>query len=168
MQVRSVLLVLAPMALAACYPRQPVAPPPAPPPPPPPVVVVDPAAEAVTRLQRARRAYDEGVRLGRQSRWAEAADRYRLAVENVPNEVRYHMALSDALLAMGREWEAADALQAGIRVEEQGPNPNHRVLAVDYERLIRLLTRLNRLDEAREAARRQAQHRRLRDAAVPN
>jgi tetratricopeptide (TPR) repeat protein len=165
MQVRSILLVVAPLLLAACYPRQPVAPPPLPPPPPPPPVV-DPAAEAVARMQRARRAYDEGVRLGRQSRWAEAADRYRLAVEAVPNEVRYHLALSDALLAQGREWEAADALQAGIRVEEEGPNPNHRVLAVDYERLIRLLTRLNRLDEAREAAARQARHRRLRDAAV--
>jgi tetratricopeptide (TPR) repeat protein len=165
MQVRSILFVLVPLALAACYPRQPVAPPPLPPPPPPPIVA-DPAAEAVARMQRAQRAYDEGVRLGRQSRWAEAADRYRLAVETVPNEVKYHLALSDALLAQGREWEAADALQAGIRAEENGPNPNHRVLAVDYERLIRLLTRLNRLDEAREAATRQAQHRRLRDAAA--
>lgn len=165
MQVRSIFLVLAPLALAACYPRQPVAPPPAPPPPP--AVVVDPAAEAVERMQRARRAYDEGVRLGRQSRWDEAADRYRLAIQSMPNEVRYHMALSEALLAMGREWEAADALQAGIRVEEAGPNPNHRVLAVDYERLIGMLTRLNRLDEAREAAAQQARHRRLRDAAVP-
>ena len=166
MQVRSILLVLAPLALAACYPRQPVAPPPLPPPPPPPVVV-DPAAEAVARMQRAQRAYDEGVRLGRPSRWAEAADRYRLAVEAVPNEVKYHLALSDALLAQGRDWEAADALQAGIRAEENGPNPNHRVLAVDYERLIRLLTRLNRLDEARSAQQQQAYHRRMRDAAVP-
>lgn len=166
MQVRSILLVLAPLALAACYPRQPVAPPPAPLPPPAPVV--SPAEEAVQRMQRARRAYDEGVRLGRQSRWADAVDRYQLAVESMPNEVRYHLALSDALLALGREWEAADALQAGIRVEEQGPNPNHRVLAVDYERLIGLLTRLNRLDEAREAAAHQARHRRLRDAAVPD
>jgi tetratricopeptide (TPR) repeat protein len=167
MQVRSIFLVLVPLALAACYPRQPVAPPPLPPPPPPPAAV-DPAQLAVQRMQRAQRAYDEGVRLGRQSRWAEAADRYRLAIEAVPNEVRYHMALSDALLSSGREWEAADALQAGIRAEESGPNPNHRVLAVDYDRLIRLLTRLNRLDEAREAAARQAQHRRLRDAAVPD
>lgn len=167
MQVRSIFPVLAALALAACTPRQPVAPPPLPPPPPPPVAV-DPAAEAVARMQRAQRAYDEGIRLGRQSRWAEAADRYRLAIEAVPNDVRYHMALSDALLAMGREWEAADALQAGIRAEENGPNPNHRVLAVDYERLIRLLTRLNRLDEARDATARQAQHRRLRDAAVPD
>jgi tetratricopeptide (TPR) repeat protein len=166
MQVRSILLVLAPLAVAACYPRQPVAPPPAPPPAP--VATLSPAEEAVQRMQRGRRLYDEGVRLGRQSRWAEAADRYRLAIEAIPNEVRYHLALSDALLALGREWEAADALQAGIRVEEARPNPNHRVLAVDYERLIGLLTRLNRLDEAREAAAHQARHRRLRDAAVPD
>jgi predicted Zn-dependent protease len=119
-------------------------------------------------MQRARRLFDEGVSLGRQSRWSEAADRYRLAIEAVPNEVRYHMALADALLSGGRDWEAADALQAGIRVEEAGPNPNHRVLAVDYERLIGLLTRLNRMDEARQAAERQARHRRLRDAAVPD
>lgn len=165
MQVRSILLVLAPLALAACYPRQPV---PAPAPVPPPVPAISPAEEAVQRMQRARRAYDEGVRLGRQSRWADAADRYRLAVESMPNEVRYHLALSDALLALGREWEAADALQAGIRAEEAGPNPNHRVLSVDYERLIGLFTRLNRLDEAREAAAHQARHRRLRDAAVPD
>lgn len=166
MQVRSVLLILAPLALAACYPRQPVAPPPV-------IIIRAPPApsaaeEAVQRMERARRAYDEGVRLGRQSRWAEAAERYQMAVENGPNEVRYHLALSDALLALGREWEAADALQAGIRVEEAGPNPNHRVLAVDYERLIRLLTRLNRLDEARQATDAQARHRRLRDAAVPD
>ncbi len=165
MQVRSILLVLAPLAVAACYPRQPVAPPPLPPPPP---AAISPAEEAVRRMQRAQRAYDEGVRLGRQSRWAEAADRYRLAAESVPSDARYHMALSTALLAQGREWEAADALQAAIRVEEQRPNPNHRVLAVDYDRLINLLTRLNRLDEARQAADRQARHRRLRDAAVPD
>ena len=168
MQVRSVSLVLISLALAACYPRQPVAPPPAPPPPPPPPPAISPAEEAVARMQRAQRAYDEGVRLGRQSRWADAADRYRLAAEAMPNEPRYHLALSDALLAQGREWEAADALLAGIRAEENGPRPNHRVLAVDYERLIRLLTRLNRLDEAREAAAQQARHRRMRDAAVPD
>ncbi|WP_420128955.1 hypothetical protein [Longimicrobium sp.] len=165
MQVRSILLAFVPLALVACYPRQPVAPPPAPLPPPP--VAVSPAEEAVQRMQRARRLFDEGVSLGRQSRWSEAADRYRLAIEAVPNEVRYHMALADALLSQGRDWEAADALQAGIRVEEAGPDPNHRVLAVDYERLIGLLNRLNRLDEARQAAERQDRHRRLRDAAVP-
>ena len=76
MQVRSFLLVLVPLALAACYPRQPVAPPPLPPPPPP-RPAVSPAEEAVARMQRARRAYDEGVGLGRQSRWAEAADRFQ-------------------------------------------------------------------------------------------
>ena len=167
MQVRSVSLIVISLALAACYPRQPVAPPPAPPPPPP-APTLSPAEEAVLRMQRAQRAFEEGVRLGRQSRWADAADRYRLAAEAMPNEPRYHLALSDALLAQGREWDAADALLAGIRAEENGPRPNHRVLAVDYERLIRLLTRLNRLDEAREAASRQAQHRRMRDAMAPD
>lgn len=168
MQVRSLTLLAVSLALAACYPRQPVAPAPAPPPPPPPAPTVSPAEEAVQRMQRAQRAFDEGVRLGRQSRWADAADRYRLAAETMPNEPRYHLALSDALLAQGRDWEAANALQAGIRAEEDGPDPNHRVLAVDYERLIRLLTRLNRLDEARDAASRQAQHRRQRDQMAPD
>ncbi|HEU0300039.1 MAG TPA: hypothetical protein VFR37_11305 [Longimicrobium sp.] len=168
MQVRSLSLVLISLALAACYPRQSVAPPPVPPPAPPPAPALSPAEEAALRRQRAQRAYDEGVRLGRQSRWEDAADRYRLAAQAMPSEPRYHLALSDALLAQGREWEAADALQAGIRAEEDGPRPNHRVLAVDYERLIRLLTRLNRMDEAREAASRQAQHRRLRDQMAPD
>ena len=165
MQVRSVSLVLVSLALAACYPRQPVAPPPAPPPAPP--RAPSEAQLAAQRRQRAVRFFDEGVMLGRQSHWAEAADRYRLAAEADPAEARYPMALADAMLAQGREWEAADALQAAIRIQEEAPDPNHRVLAVDYERLIRLLTRLNRLDEARTAQARQDQHRRMRDADVP-
>jgi tetratricopeptide (TPR) repeat protein len=166
MQARRFLLALLPLALAACYPRQPVAPPPAPPPPP---AAPTLTAEQAARAQRARaeRFFDEGVSLGRQSRWAEAADRYRLAAEAYPDEPRYPMALSNALLAQGREWEAADALQAAIRVEESSATPNHRVLAVDYERLIGMLNRLNRLDEARTAQERQARHRRMRDAEVP-
>ena len=166
MQARRFLLALFSLTLAACYPRQPVAPPPAPPPPPPaPTLTEEDAARA--RLQRAERFFDEGVSLGRQSRWAEAADRYRLASEANPNEPRYPLALAEALLSQGRDWEAADALLAGIRVEERRQSPNHRVLAVDYERLIRLLTRLNRLDEARLAQEQQSYHRRLRDAATP-
>lgn len=165
MQARRFLSPLLPLLLGACYPRQPVVAPP----PPPAVVVsaVSPEDEARARAQRAERFFDEGVSLGRQSRWAEAADRYRLAAEADPDEARYPMALSNALLSGGREWEAADALQAAIRVEERAQDPNHRVLAVDYERLVALLTRLNRLDEARTAQARQAQHRRMRDAAVP-
>jgi tetratricopeptide (TPR) repeat protein len=166
MQARRFLLALLPLALAACYPRQPVAPPP-PPPPPPRAPVVTAEDLARTQRQRAERFFEEGVSLGRQSRWAEAADRYRLAAEANPGEPRYPLALSDALLSQGREWEAADALLAGIRVEEGLANPNHRVLAVDYERLIRLLTRLNRLDEARTAQEQQNYHRRMRDAATP-
>jgi len=170
MQARRLFLASLPLALAACYPRQPVAPPPAPPPPPPPppTLTIRVEDEARTGLRRAERLFDEGVALGRQSRWAEAADRYRLAAEASPNDPRYPLALSDALLAQGMEWEAADAMLAGIRVEEGLPNPNHRVLAVDYERLILLLTRLNRLDEARTAQERQAYHRRLRDANTPS
>jgi tetratricopeptide (TPR) repeat protein len=165
MQARRFFLALLPLAAAACYPRQPVAPPPAPPP----VAAPVPTSEEVER-QRARRAerfFDEGVALGRQSRWSDAADRYRLAAEADPDDPRYPMALSNALLSQGREWEAADALQAAIRVAENADSPNHRVLAVDYDRLVALLTRLNRLDEARTAQARQAHHRRMRDAAVP-
>jgi tetratricopeptide (TPR) repeat protein len=166
MQARRFFLALLPLALAACYPRQPVAPPPAPPPPPAaPTITAEEAARL--RRQRAERFFDEGVSLGRQSRWAEAADRYRLAAEANPDDPRYPLALAEALLSQGREWEAADALLAGIRVEEARANPNHRVLAVDYERLIRLLTRLNRLDEARLAQEQQSYHRRLRDANTP-
>ena len=160
---RSIPLLV--LALAACYPRQPVAPPPAPEPEPPSVV-----SEMVAELERAERARvlgREGISLARQGRWAEAADRYRLAAELDPLEPRYPIALADALLQQGRAWEAADALQAGIRIEEARPTPNHRVLAVDYERLIDLLTRTSRLDEAREARERQAYHRRMRDAQVP-
>lgn len=165
MQVRRFFLALLPLALAACYPRQPVAPPPAPLPPPAPVVTPEEGTRAEAR--RAERLFEEGVSLGRQSRWDEAADRYRLAAEADPDEPRYLMALSNALLSGGREWEAADALQAAIRLEELAPEPNHRVIAVDYDRLIALFSRLNRLDEARTAQVRQAEHRRMRDAAVP-
>jgi tetratricopeptide (TPR) repeat protein len=164
MQARRIFLALLPLAAAACYPRQPVAPP-APPP-----VIFIPAAPPVedtrTQRERAERFFDEGVGLGRQSRWAEAAERYRLAAEADPADSRYPMALSQALLSAGRDWEAADALQAAIRLDENVATPNHRVLAVDYDRLIALLTRLNRLDEARVAQDRLAYHRRMRDAAV--
>lgn len=162
MQSRPIVLAFVSVALAACHPRQPVAPPPAPLP-----AVIHIAADPEAAERRAERLFDEGVSLGRQSRWAEAADRYRLAAEANPDQARYRLALSDALLNQGREWEAADALQAAIRIDESGASPNHRVLAVDYDRLIALLRRLNRLDEARAAEQRQAQHRRLRDAAAP-
>ena len=159
MQPRWTLALLLP-ALAACQPRMPVAAAPLPEP----VVVGAPVEPLLERLERARRFFDEGVRLGRQSRWAEAADRYRLAAEADPADPRYPVALSAALLADGREWEAADALAAAIRLEEASPRPNHRVLFVDYERLVRLLTRTGRHDEARAARDRQEHHRRLRDA----
>lgn len=162
MQLRTALLVPLALLAAGCTPRQP-------PPAPRPTIFIpaSPADDAGARAERARVAWEEGIALGRQSRWAEAADAYRRATEAHPEEVRYHMALSEALLQGGREWEAADALLAGIRAEEALPQPNHRVLAVDYERLIRMLNRLNRLDEARAARARQDHHRRMRDAAPP-
>jgi len=154
------------LTLAACTPRP--GPAPAPPPaPPPPVAAMDPELERIAAEERARTLFGEGVALGRQGRWTEAAERYRRAAELHADSVTYHMALADALLNAGREWEAANALQAGIRVEERRAAPNHRVLAVDYERLIRLLTRQNRLDEARAARERQEHHRRMRDAQSP-
>ena len=165
MQARRIFLALLPLAAAACYPRQPVAPPPAPPPA---IFIPAPSAEDEARAgrERAERFFAEGVGLGRQSRWAEAAERYRLAAQADPSDSRYPMALSQALLSQGQDWEAANALQAAIRLDENVTTPNHRVLAVDYDRLIALLTRLNRLDEARQAQDRLAYHRRMRDAAV--
>lgn len=154
--------VLTLLALAACQPRAPLPAVPAPEP----VPAVEPAPEEalLQRLARARRLFDEGVSLGRQSRWDEAAERYRLAAEADPDDARYTLALADALSWSGRWSEAADALAAAIRTEEGAPRPNHRVLYVDYERLGRWLERANRLDEARSARERQEYHRRLRDA----
>lgn len=161
MQPRWTLAVLL-LALGACQPRMPAA---AAPLPEPAVIEPPPLEGMLERLERARRLFDEGVLLGRQSRWRDAADRYRLAAEADPADPRYPMALADALAADGRDSEAADALAAAIRLEEGAPRPNHRVLYVDYERLVRLLTRTGRLDEARAARARQEEHRRLRDAA---
>ncbi len=165
MLARRFSLALLSLPLAACYPRQPVAAPA-----PAPTIFIPasaPQADDEAGRARAERFFDEGVSLGRQSRWDEAAERYRLAAEADPGDSRYPMALSQALSAQGREWEAADALQAAITLDENVPAPNHRVLAVDYDRLIAMLTRLNRLDEARQAQQRQAHHRRMRDADVP-
>lgn len=147
--------------MAGCQPRMPVTAAPLPEP----VVLAAEAPEEglIERLERARRLFDEGVALGRRSRWSEAAERYRAAAEADPRDARYPLALADAMAAQGRDWEAADALLAAIRIEEDGVRPNHRVLYVDYERLVRHLTRAGRLDEARVARDRQEQHRRLRD-----
>jgi tetratricopeptide (TPR) repeat protein len=153
--------------LAACTPRQPmvVAPAPAPPPPPPPAVT---EAEAnVARDLEARRFWEQGTAQGRRGAWSQAADSYRRAAEIRPDSVVYHMALSTALVQQGRAWEAADAMQAGIRVAEARQPVNHRLLAVDYDRLIELLTRLNRQDEARAARERQRFHRMMRDSSPP-
>ena len=117
MQVRTLLLVPLIALAAACTPRQPPAPAPAPRP----TIFIPatPVDDSAARMERARVSWEEGVTLGRQARWAEASDADRRAVELDPGEVRYHMALADALLQGGREWESADALMAGIRARSK-------------------------------------------------
>lgn len=160
MKIRASILLL---ALAACTPPPPPRPAPAPLPPPP--VASSEDLERDAEMQ-ARRSWEEATALGRQGRWSEAEARLRRAVQQRPSEPRYHLALADALVQQGRESEAADALWAGIRVQEAVPQPNHRVLVVDYERLVELLNRAGRSGEAQQARARQAEHRRLRDAGV--
>ncbi|HEX8832136.1 MAG TPA: tetratricopeptide repeat protein [Longimicrobium sp.] len=160
--MRSRLSILV-LALAACTPPPPPRPLPAPLPPP--VMVSPEDAERAAEME-ARRSWEEATALGRQGRWTEAEARLRRAVQQRPSEPRYHLALSNALVQQGRESEAADALWAGIRAQEAVESPNHRVLVVDYERLIELLTRVARTGEAQQARARQAEHRRLRDAGA--
>ena len=119
------------------------------------------------KAARAQRLWEEGTTLGRQARWAQAERSYREAAALQPDSATYNMALATALLQQGRDGEAADALLAGIRAEEAETPPNHRLIAVDYERLIQALERANRLDEARSARERQRLHRMLRDTAPP-
>jgi tetratricopeptide (TPR) repeat protein len=159
MHLRTAVLA-ALLPLAACQPRPPALPVPAPEP------LAEPASPEevlVASLRRARLLFDEGVALSRQSRWWEAAERFPWAAQADPHDPRYPVALSGALAALGRDSEAADALAAAIRIEEGAARPNHRVLYVDYERLIRWLERAGRLDEARAARLRQEHHRRHRD-----
>jgi tetratricopeptide (TPR) repeat protein len=152
-------------AAGACAPRGVEPPPPTHVPAPPPAAPAEAAEETPVELVlRARRLFEQGVLLGRQGRWSEAAARYREAAALDAGNPTHHLALADALFAQNRDWEAADALWAAVRAEEALPAPNHRVLAVDYERLVQTLTRLQRLDEALDARRRQAGHRQLRDA----
>ena len=153
------------LVLAACVPRPVVAPPPPPPLPPPPPPPVETEAERATR---AHEVWNSGVALGRQGRWFQAERAYRDAIELEPDSTGYRMSLSTALLQQQRDSEAADVLLSAIQLEEARPSPNHRVLAVDYERLIQILERVNRLDEARTARERQRLHRMLRDAQPPD
>lgn len=152
------------LALPACAPKRPPAPAPAPAP-----AMVQPTAEESEEARRrtAQMQFDQAVLLGRQSRWPEAEARYREAVRALPDEPSYHLALASTLLAQGRDSEAADALLAGIRAEEALAAPNHRVLVVDYERLVRILDRVGRADEARTARIRMQLHRDRRDAELP-
>jgi hypothetical protein len=149
---------LALLALSACTPRTPpAAPAPLPPPPPPPSA---PEPDAGTR---ARTAWETATRMGRQGRWTDAETHLREAVRLQPDSATYHLALSNALVQLYRPGPAADALWAAIRLDEAGVRPNYRVLVVDYDRLIALLERAGRLDEARSARIRQDEHRRRRD-----
>jgi tetratricopeptide (TPR) repeat protein len=112
----------------------------------------------------AQRWFSEGTRLGRQGQWTQAEAQYRRAVAAYPADPAYHFALANALLGQLRVNEAADAFQAGIDLEEASPTPNHRLMAEDYERLIQLLTRAGRAEQAQAARDRQRYHRELRDA----
>jgi len=165
MKKRLSLCVLA--VLAGCVPPPPPRPTPVPPPPPapvaPPLSTEDAEREAE---QRARRLWEEATTLGRQGRWSEAEGRLRQAVQQRPQNSTYSMALATALVQQGRDSEAADALWAGIRAQEAVAQPNHRVLVVDYERLVDLLTRTGRTGDAQRARARQAEHRRMRDAGA--
>jgi len=163
MHRRALAAVLLTLATFACTP---------PPPPPPPAPLPPPPAPSVEELEaeksvRAQQMWNEGTSFGRQGRWAQAERSYREAATLRPDSATYHMALATALLQQGRDSDAADALLAGIRAEEAETPPNHRLIAVDYERLIQTLERANRLDEARSARERQRLHRMLRDTAPP-
>jgi hypothetical protein len=144
------------LGLAACMPRTPP-PAPAPLPPPPPAA---PEPDAATR---ARTAWESSIRMGRQGRWLDAESYLRESVRLQPDSITYHLALANTLIQLSRHSQAADEMWAAIRLEEALPSPNYRVLVVDYDRLIALLDRVQRLDEARTARIRQDEHRRRRD-----
>ena len=91
----------------------------------------------------------------------------REAVSLRPDSAVYQMALAGALIEQRRDSEAANVLLSAIRVEEAEQPVNHKLLIVDYERLIQVLERVGRLDEARQARERQRFHRTMWDAAEP-
>jgi thioredoxin-like negative regulator of GroEL len=157
------ILALAAAALGACRPP----PPPAPPAPAPLPAAPPPSSEEVERAgeEQARRSWEQATAMGRQGRWRDAEMLLRTAIQQRPSNPTYHLALANALVQQSRDSEAADALWAGIRAQEAVPSPNHRVLVVDYDRLVELLTRVGRAGDAQQARARQAEHRRLRDAA---
>jgi tetratricopeptide (TPR) repeat protein len=161
MMMRRLSILLSLLAVAACQPPRPVALPPPPPPPPAPSAE-ETAAEAAAH---ANRLWEEGTAMGRQGRWAQAEQSYRQAVALAPDSAKYPLAQAGALLQLGRDNDAANALQAAIRIEEAQNPVNHALVAVDYERLIQILERVGRLDEARTARERQRFHRMMRDAA---
>jgi tetratricopeptide (TPR) repeat protein len=161
MMIRSrISLLMAVAMLGACTPPPVVLPPP----PPPPVPVQTPEEIAAERVARARQLWTEGTNLGKQGRWVQAERSYREAATLQPDSATYQLALATALLQQGRDSDAASALLAGIRVEEAAQPVNHAVIAVEYERVIQILERVGRLDEARTARERQRFHRMMRDA----
>lgn len=162
MMIRSrIPLLLAVAMLGACTPHPVVLPPP----PPPPAPVQTPEEIAAERAARARQLWTEGTDFGKQGRWVQAERSYREAATLQPDSATYQSALATALLQQGRDSDAANALLAAIRVQEAAQPVNHAVLAVDYERVIQILERAGRLDEARTARERQRFHRMMRDAA---
>ncbi|MBV9108831.1 MAG: hypothetical protein JO306_05465 [Gemmatimonadetes bacterium] len=158
--MRRLSILLSVLALAACQPPRPVVLPPPPPPPAPSAQEV-----AVEHAASANQLWEEGTALGRQGQWARAEQSYRQAVALEPDSAKYPLAQAGALLQLGRDSDAANALQAAIRIEEAQNPVNHALVAVDYERLIQVLERVGRLDEARTARERQRFHRMMRDAA---
>ena len=163
MRMRISVCALAVVAFGACTPPPP---PPARPVPVPLPVAPPPSTEEVERDAevQARASWSQATTAGRQGRWRDAEILLRQAVQLRPSNPTYQLALSDALAQQGRDSEAADALLAGIRAQEAMLSPNHRVLVVDYERLVELLTRSGRPGEAQQARARQTEHRRMRDA----
>jgi tetratricopeptide (TPR) repeat protein len=157
---RNLSLMLLSLSLAGCMPRPVVLPPP-PPPPAPTRTAEEIEAE---RTSQAAGLWETGTAYGRMGRWAQAERAYRDAVALRPDSVRYQLALANALLQQQRDSEAADVLLGAIRLEAAAPSPNHALIAVDYERVIQILERDNRMDEARQARERQRFHRMMRAA----
>jgi tetratricopeptide (TPR) repeat protein len=157
---RNFSLMLLALSLAGCMPRPVVLPPP----PPPAAPTRTPEEIEAERASQAAGLWETGTAYGRMGRWVQAERAYRDAVALRPDSARYQLALANALLQQQRDSEAADVLLGAIRLEAAAPSPNHGLIAVDYERVIQILERVNRMDEARQARERQRFHRMMRDA----
>ena len=78
-------------------------------------------------VPQARRAYDEGVRLARAGRFADAIPPLRRAVHLDPTRPSYHQDLAGALRAGGDHAAAALALEGGLR-----HHPRQRVMEKEH------------------------------------